>query len=266
MRLPHHLNSLAPSLLILAALAAPAAYAQDARDVAPTGSLRVAVGVGPAPSPFWATRDRASGKLRGVTVELGKAAAERLGVPLQLVEYPNSGEIAAAADKNAWDISFMPASPERGRFVDQGPAYVAYASGYLVRAGSDIRAVADVDRPGMRVGVIEGTGTARAVANDVKQAALASFPRADTAVDAIGKGELDALAMGMEAVKDLSRKLPGTKVLDEVIHSTGVVVVVPKGHAAAADWAARFIEGAKADGTVRRALDVSGFPQEKVAE
>src|SRR5947209_8476376 len=101
-------------LAILAVLAAPA-YAAEAHDVAPTGSLRVAVGVGPAPSPFWATRDPASGKLRGVTVELGKAAAEKLGVPLQLVEYPNSGEIAAAADKNAWDISFMPATRQGAR-------------------------------------------------------------------------------------------------------------------------------------------------------
>ncbi len=258
------LNALA--LGVILACAALGARAEDARDIAPSGSLRVAIGVGPAPSPFWATRDPASGQLRGVTVELGKAAAEKLGVPLQLVEYPNSGAIAAAADKDAWDISFMPADPARARFVDQGPAYVAYASGYLLRAGSDIRAVADVDRPGMRVGVIEGTGTSRAVANDVKQASLTSFPRAETAVEAIGKGELDALAMGMEAVKDLSRKLPGTKVLDEVIHSTGVVVVVPRGHAAAGDWAGRFIQDAKADGTVRRALDASGFTQEKVAE
>jgi polar amino acid transport system substrate-binding protein len=71
--------------------------------------------------------------------------------------------------------------------------------------------------------------------------------------------------MGTEAVKNLSGKLPGTKVLDEVIHSTGVVVVVPKDRAAARDWAARFIEDAKADGTVRRALDGSGFTDEKVA-
>jgi polar amino acid transport system substrate-binding protein len=71
--------------------------------------------------------------------------------------------------------------------------------------------------------------------------------------------------MGVEALKDISSKLPGTKVLDEVIQSTGVVVVVPKGHAAARDWAARFVEDAKADGSVRRALDSSGFTNEKVA-
>jgi polar amino acid transport system substrate-binding protein len=45
----------------------------------------------------------------------------------------------------------------------------------------------------------------------------------------MGRGELDALAIGMGALKDLSRKIPGTKVLDEVIQSTGVVVVVPNG-------------------------------------
>ena len=258
------LKAVAVSLIILAC-GALGTRAEEARDIAPTGSLRVAVGVGPAPSPFWATRDPATGKLRGVTVELGKAAAEKLGLPLQLVEYPNSGETAAAADKDAWDISFMPADPERARFVDQGPAYVAYTSGYLVRAGSDIRAAADVDRAGIRVGCIEGTGTARAIAKDLKRATLTKYAQAEKAAEAIGNGELDALAMGTEAVKDLSRKLPGTKVLDEVIHATGVVVVVPKGHAAAGEWAARFLEGAKADGTVRRALDASGFAHEKVA-
>src|ERR1700744_1608353 len=236
--------------LMLVASAALRAHADEIGEIAPTGSLRVAVGVGPAASPFWATRDASTGKLRGVTVELARAAADKLGLPLHLIEYPNSGEIAAAAGKDAWDISFMPASAERERLVDQGPAYVAYTSGYLVRAGSDIASVADVDRAGMRVGCIEGTGTARVVANELKRATLTQFAYAEAAAESIGKGDLDALAMGMEAVKDLSRKLPGTRVLEEVIHSTGVVVVTPKGRDATRDWAARFIAGAKAAGTV----------------
>jgi polar amino acid transport system substrate-binding protein len=262
--LSRDLKRIALSLMIVAS-GACGASAEGLGDIAPTGSLRVAIGVGPAASPFWTTRDPATGNLRGVTVELARAAADKLGVPLQLVEYNNSGEIAAAGSRDAWDISFMPADPERARFVDQGPAYVAYTSGYLVRAGSDIRAVADVDRAGIRVGCIEGTGTARAVAKELKRATLTKYAQAEAAAELISKGQLDALAMGMEAVKNLSRKLPGTRVLDEVIHSTGVVVVVPKGRDAARDWVARFIEDAKANGTVRRALDDSGFTDEKVA-
>jgi polar amino acid transport system substrate-binding protein len=140
-----------------------------------------------------------------------------------------------------------------------------YTSGYLVRAGSDIGSVVDVDRAGIRVGCIDGTSTSHTVARTLKHATLSTFAKPEAAVELIGSGQLDALAMGMEALEDLAKKLPGTRVLDEVIQSTGVVVVVPKGHAATRDWAARFMEDAKADGTVRRALDNSGFAHIKVA-
>jgi polar amino acid transport system substrate-binding protein len=250
---------------LLIAVGALAAMAEDAHGIAPTGSLRVAVAVGPAASAFWATRDPASGKPRGVTVELAKAAADRLHVPLQLVEYSSSDDIAAAGSTDTWDMSFMPAEARREQFVDQGPAYVAYTSSYLVRATSDIRAAADVDRDGIRVGCIEGTSTSRTVAKSLKHATVTTFARPETAAELIGKGQLDALAMGTEAVEDLSRKLPGTRVLDDIVQSTGVVVVVPKGHAAAGAWAAQFLTDAKADGTVRRALDAGGSTNTKVA-
>jgi polar amino acid transport system substrate-binding protein len=251
--------------LVVLMTAAPEVKAEGALEVAPTGTLRVAVAVGPAASAFWTTRDPATGKPRGVTVELAKAAAGMLHLPLELVEYQSSDEIAAASGKDVWDLSFMPADVKREAFVDQGPAYVAYMSGYLVRAGSDIRSAADVDRAGMRVGCIEGTSTSRTVEKSLKQAKLTKFVKPEEAAALIGKGELDALAMGMGALDDLSRKLPGTKVLDEVIQSTGVVVVVPKGKAAAKAWAAHFLDDAKADGTVRRALDGNGFTSDKVA-
>lgn len=241
------------------------AKAQEAHDIAPTGSLRLAVAVGPAASAFWTTRDPANGKPRGVTVELAKAAAEKLHVPLELVEYQSSDEIAAASGKNVWDISFMPADTKREQFVDHGPPYVLYMSGYLVRAGSDVRSVVDIDRPGMRVGCIEGTSTSRTVEKSLKVANVTKFVKPEAAAHLIKTGQLDALAMGMEALKDLSRKLPGTRVLDDVIQSTGVVVVVPKAHPAVREWAARFLTGAKEDGTVRRALDSSGFTSEQVA-
>ena len=260
---------LSPTILALLIGCAGSVIAADApsstRDIAPTSSLRVAVAVGPAASTFWATRDPASGEARGVTVELAKAAAAKLHVPLRLVEYQNSGEIAAAAAKDAWDISFMPADAEREKFVDQGPPYVVYESTYLVRAGSDIKALGDVDRRGIRVGAIEGTATSRTVAKSLQRASLATFPKPEAAADLLGKGELDALAMGTEALVDLAKGLPGTRVLDEPVQSTGVVVTVPKNHPAARDWAARFVEDAKADGTVRRAFDSAGFVTVAVA-
>src|SRR5262245_26292764 len=125
------LVKIAAGVATLISLAGAAVAADDipaSHDVAPTGSLRVAIavtttkswatqspenqiaslyiGVGPAGGIVWATHD-ASGELHGVTVELAKAAAARLGVPLQLIQYQTFREIGAAASKDAWDISFM---------------------------------------------------------------------------------------------------------------------------------------------------------------
>ncbi len=259
------LTKVVAGIALLTGVLAVAAEEISSASIAPTGSLRVAIAVGPAASTFWATRDPASGAARGVTVELAKAAAVKLHVPLKLVEYPNSGEIAAAAAKDAWDISFMPADAEREKFVDQGPPYVVYESTYLVRAGSDIKTIADVDRAGTRVGAIEGTATSRTVTRSLKRASLTTFAKPETAAELLGKGQLDALAMGTEALVDLAKTLPGTRVLDEPVQSTGVVVTVPKNRPVARDWAARFIEDAKADGTVRHAFDSAGFATVAVA-
>jgi polar amino acid transport system substrate-binding protein len=234
-------------------------------EIAPTGALRVAIGIGPSASPFWATRNASTGAAQGVTVELAKAAAAKLGVPLKLVEYPNSGEITAAAAKGDWDITFMPHDVEREKFMDHGPAYVLYESSYLVRAGADIRDTSAVDRAGVRVGAVTGTSTSRTVAKSLKLSTLQLFPRAEDAIAQLGQGKMDALAMGREALVDVARKIPGTRLLDEIIQSTGVVVVVPLNRPATRAWAAAFLDGAKADGTVRRALDSAGFAAAAVA-
>jgi hypothetical protein len=133
--------------LFIVASSVLGANAEAAGDIAPTGLLRVAVAVGPAASAFWATRDPATGKPRGVTVELAKAAAGKLGVPLQLIEYSNSGEIAAASNKDAWDSSFMPADAERERFVDQGPATRAATRDWAAHFLEDAKADGAVRRP-----------------------------------------------------------------------------------------------------------------------
>jgi polar amino acid transport system substrate-binding protein len=250
------------------ALIGALAYADDesvAYAVAPTGSLRVAIGIGPAASEFWATRDGASGELHGVTVELAKLAAARLHVPLQLVPYHNSGEIARAAAANAWDISFMPADAERAKLIDEGPPYVVYTSAYLLRPGSDIASLVDVDRVGHHVGCIEGTSTSRTLAKSLKKATLICYAVAEDGANALREGKIDALAMGRGALSDLAKTIPGSRLLDESVQTTNVVVVVPKGHAGVGAWAALFVEEAKADGTIRRVLDGAGFLHAAVA-
>src|SRR5215472_626040 len=94
---------------MIMAMAGSAAADEAIKELAPTGRLRVAIAVGPAASALWCVRDPASGKARGV--------------PVELVEYAASGEIIAATGKNAWDVTFVPVDDERKKVVDFGAPY-----------------------------------------------------------------------------------------------------------------------------------------------
>jgi polar amino acid transport system substrate-binding protein len=131
------------------------------RELAPSGVLRVGVAVGPAASLGWAVRDPATGEPRGVAVDLGRALAERAGLPCEIVRFASSGEVTEALAAAAIDVAFMPVDDDR-RAVAFGPDYALGTSTYLVPAGSPISTIEDLDRSGTRVGGVEATTTIRA--------------------------------------------------------------------------------------------------------
>src|SRR5690242_21349768 len=60
-------------------------------EIAPTGKLRVAIAISPAGGAFWCTKTETG--YAGVPVDLGKAMATQLGVPVEYVVHQNSGQI-----------------------------------------------------------------------------------------------------------------------------------------------------------------------------
>ena len=108
-------------------------------ELAPTGKLRVAIAVGPAPSALYAIKDDATGQYRGVTVELGSAMAKRLGIPVEFLPHLASGEIQNSAASGKWDVTFMPVDEERKKIVDFGNAYHLLQSTYLVGLGPSLQ-------------------------------------------------------------------------------------------------------------------------------
>lgn len=260
------LTRLAPALLALLLGACASMPGDEARQqLLPTGKLRVGIGVGASPSAFWAVKDPATGQPRGVTVDLANALARELKAPLELVIYPNSGEVVAAGPKGEWDVAFMPEDAERRKIVDFGPAYYLSTSTFLARGGSGIATLADVDRPGVRAAGIADTTTARTATRMLKNTKLLSFRTVDEVMAKMKAGEIDAIALGRESLQGLAPQIPGSTILDGHFHAAGTAIAVPKGRPAALAYAAAFIEAAKRDGTVRKALDGAGLKSAPVA-
>jgi polar amino acid transport system substrate-binding protein len=235
----------------------------DLKQLAPSGTLRGGIVVAPAASVFFAIHD--GGEPRGVTVDLLGALAGELQIPIELLAFPNSGELTAAVGQGLCDVAFMPQDAERAKTVDFGPAYYFIASTYLVPAGSPINSIEEVNRLGTRIVGISNTTTVRSARRTAPHASVSEVPSVDEMVELARSGQGDAFALSHDAFVTLLPKLPGARVLAGHFQQVGVAVAVPKGRPAALAMVGAFIERAKASGLVRRALDQAGFADAAVA-
>jgi polar amino acid transport system substrate-binding protein len=235
------------------------------KELAPTGKLRVAIGVSPAPSAFYAIKDATTGKFRGVTVDLGTALAQKLGVPVEFIPYLASGEIQAAVNSGVWDVSFMPVDDERKKIMDFGSPYHLLQSTYLVPGGSPIKSIADANATGVRIVGVANTATFRASNRASPSASHIAAAGVDEAVEIMRAGKANAIALGRESLGGVAAKLPGSRILDGGFLNSTTAVAVPKGKPVALAYVTAFVEEAKASGLVRRAFDDVGLKSAVVA-
>ena len=243
----------------VAMMAAMPANAEDLKaEIAPTGKLRVAIGISAAGGAFWSNKTE-SGAYVGVPVDLGKAMAAQLGVPVEYVAYPNSGQITDAASKGAWDVTFLPQDPERETRMSFGPIYEVADATYIVKAGSPVKDFASLDQAGVKVAAVNNTTTMRGAEKHLKNAKVTGYQTYDEIFDLLKNGEVDAFALSRDQLNALSRKIPGTKVLDETFKKTVTAVAVPLNHPQSSAFVRKFMTDALADGTVRKAYDNNGL-------
>jgi polar amino acid transport system substrate-binding protein len=241
------------------------AKADVMKELVPTGTLRVAIAVAPAPSALYAIKDGTTGKFRGVTVDLGTALARKLGVPVEFLPHLASGEIQNSAASGKWDVTFMPVDDERKKFVDFGNAYHRLQSTFLVSPGSKLLKVEDADSPNVRIGGVANTATFRAAHRTAPKATFVTVPGVDAAVAAMKAGEIDCIALSRESLTGLAAKIPGSRILDGGFLNSSTAVAVPKDKPDALAYVSQFIEEAKASGSVRRSFDAMNLKNSQVA-
>lgn len=232
--------------------------------VAPTGVLRVGVVVAPTAGVFF-MEVGTDGAPFGVTVDLGAAFAARLGVPVAYSVFAASGDCTEAVATGAVDVGFMPVDAARSAKVAFGTAYYLLESTYAVSAASGIVDLAGVDRPGVRVIGVAGTTTIRASARSLLRNAPVAIEGVSAAIVEFLAGRADAIALSRDSLAQVIPGLPGSRILEGGFQQTTISIAVPPGRGEALAEASAFLETAKRDGTVRRALDAVGLMHEAVA-
>lgn len=233
------------------------AYTQEERQaLAPTGKLRVGF---LSNSALYARKDAASEELRGVAVDLGKELARRVGVPFEAVGYASISAQLAGAKSGEWDVAMMAINAQRALIVDFTAPYMEVEFSYLVAGGSSIATLSDVDKPGVRIGVVQKGGPDVGLSRTLQSATLVRVPTLADMSEALKAGRADALAASKASLLSMSAKIPGSRVLEGRFSTTGIGMAVPKGRTAAAAYVRKFVEEAKSEGLVKEAIERAGL-------
>jgi len=221
-------------------------------DLAPSGKLRAGINYG---NVILAQKDPATGESRGVAIDLTRELARRLEVPVEIVPYQSVGTMVDAAKTGAWDIAFMGSDPAREGEITFTAAYVELDATYLVPAGSPLRAVADVDKDGVRVAAPARANYELFLTRSLAHAQLVRGQDAGAAFDLLVSGKVDALAGLTQQLFGLVGKLPGSRVLEGRFLGVQQSMGMPKGRDAGARYLRGFVEEAKASGLVAKAIE-----------
>jgi len=249
------------ALALLAACAAVDGVRPDvAQDLAPTGRLRAAINLG---NPVLAQKD--SGELRGISVDLARELGRRLAVPVELIAYDAAGKVTDAVKTGAWDIAFVAIDPARAAEIAFTPPYVVIEGTYLVAADSPLRAIADVDREGVRIAVSSKSAYDLYLTRTLKRAQLVRAPSPPASIELFVKDRLEAAAGVKQPLVELARSNPQLRVIDGRFMLIEQAMGTPIGRPLGARYLREFIEEMKDSGFVARALERSGQRDAAVA-
>ena len=223
--------------------------------IAPRGVLRAGVNLG---NILLVTGRTDAGDPVGVSPDMARAVADRLGVPVRYVSFASPGQVADAVAEDLWDIALIAHEAERAQTIAFSPAYVEIEATYLVPAGSPARSIDEIDRPGTRVAVSARSAYDLHLARTLRHARLVRGVGLAGARDVFVSQGLDALAGLRPALLEDAKAIPGARVLDGRFTTVRQAIGVRPGHGAAANFLARLVGELRADGTVRGFIDRHG--------
>lgn len=220
--------------------------------LAPTGTLRASINLG---NPILANRDAASGEPAGVSVDLARAFAQRLGVGIELVVFEKAAASVDAVRNEQADIGFFAVDPARSEGLRFTAPYVLIEGSYLVPAAAALQRNEDVDREGIRIAVGAGSAYDLFLTREIRNAQLVRVQGAQGVFDSLHAGQVEVGAGIRQVLEAEAARAPGLRLLPGRFMVIQQAMGTPASRGAEAAAAlAGFVEEMKAGGFVAEAL------------
>ena len=177
-----------------------------ASDLAPHGVLRAAINLG---NPVLAQGTSAAPK--GVTIDIGREIAARLGIGVEFVCFDAARDSFEALMTGRADICFLGIEPARADEVAFTAPYVLIEGVYAVPDRSPLATVTDVDSPGVRIGVKSGSAYDLFLSRTLRHAAVV---RGAEGTEVFLTENLEAAAGVREPVTEFVGSHPGIRLIE----------------------------------------------------
>jgi polar amino acid transport system substrate-binding protein len=223
------------------------------RDLAPAGVLRASINLG---NPVLAAGTPAAPA--GVTVDIAREVGARLGLPVELVCFDAARKSYEAMAAGRADICFLAIDPARAAEVAFTAPSVLIEGVYVVPGDSPFRTPADVDRPGVRVGVKRGSAYDLYLTRTLRDATVV---RGDEGVDTFRDQGLEAGAGIRQPATEFVAAHPGHRLVEdrfmEIRQALGTTRIR---HPDTLRYLHDLVEDLKATGFIADALRRAGHP------
>lgn len=230
-------------------------YSDIIAELAPSGTLRVGVNLS---NFLLVTGKTDDGQPVGVSPDMGRAIADKLGVDVSYVTFPSPGAVADAGTENLWDIALIAAEPKRAEKITFSNAYVEIEATYMVPKDSPIQTIEDVDQPGINIAVMGRAAYDLYLTRHLKHATLHRGDKLTGAVDLFVNEKLDVLAGLRPGLTKNLTELENMRILDGRFTAVQQAIGTPKRNVVAAAFLQQFVEEAVGSGMVGGFIDKHG--------
>ena len=216
----HIVFALVSATLLLACGTAPSIKSE----IAPTGALRMGLYKG---SPASYLVDGTIENNRGVGFNLGKGLAKSLNIPYQPMIFESNAEVLQAIKDQKVDLVFTNATPVRAQFIQFSDSFVEIEKSFLLKPGSKLQSIDEIDRTGIKIGFSIGSSSERELPILIKNATLVKFGSTSEAIAALQSGSVDAFSSNKGILFEMGDKVPGSRVLPGSIAMESIALGVP---------------------------------------
>ena len=231
--------------------ASPSPSAAAIADLAPGGALRAAINFG---NPVLARRDPATGDPGGISTDIARELARRVGARFQCVPYEQAGNVFEGVKSAAWDVCFLAIDPLRAAEIAFTDPYIVIEGVYMVAIESAARANEDVDRAGMRVGVIARSAYDLFLSRELKEATIVRASSINAVMGLWAARGLDAVAGVKPQLSAEAERVGGLRLLPRAFMAINQAMGTPHNRETGARYLRAFIEELKATGFLREAF------------